>query len=156
MRPQLNQATGVRGLDIVFANVGWVSVVDPTGHDFELRVWPVEGSHAWARPPLYEMVGAEADAQDAAMALRRTPPAERAYDVAHIERYLQGADSRGADDNRAEDAESTARATAQAELGSRRRRAPEGVTDGIFGERERQRMREEIFGPKDGETHGDK
>ena len=162
LRPHLNAATGSRGLDVAFANVGWVSVADPLGGDFELRARPVEGSLVWTRPPLYEAntevaeVAVEDDEAEAA--LRGTPPEERAYDVAEIERFLAEADSRCAQGDGAQEAEcgirqQGARAAALGELGSQRRQrqeAPEGIDDGLFGDEERRRVREELFGARGG------
>ena len=162
LRPHLNDATGARGLDVAFANVGWVSVVEPAGFDFEIRARPVEGSLVWTRPPLYEAkteVAGVAEVDDeAAKALRMTPPSERAYDVAEVERFLAEADSRSSEAAELEEAEERgegARAAALGELGSQRRRAqvreeaPEGIDNGIFGDEERRRVREELFGRGD-------
>ena len=48
------RATGSRGVDVAFANLGWVTLYEPAGAEFAASARPVEGSQAWARPPLYE------------------------------------------------------------------------------------------------------
>ena len=77
LEPHLSRTTGARAIDVAFANVGWLALYDLGGGQFSVTARPVEGSLAWARPPLYEFVpelGAEGGA-----ALAAIRPEDRTY-----------------------------------------------------------------------------
>lgn len=143
LKAHYNHATGARGLDVSFANLGWITLYSSGGADFSVDALPVDGSQAWARPPLYEFGAAAASGE----AIVESAAHERAYDVAAIEKALAVADAEWA----AEEAErAKMRVTAAEELGSSRRCEVAGAADGVFGDEDRRRLREELFGNRKG------
>ena len=145
LQPHLNSATGSRGIDVSFANVGWLALYEPSGRSFELSARPIEGSLAWTRPPMYEF----APTGEGQAAILDGPPSERSYDLDEIQTVLAEA---SADVSDSPDARAAA---AAAELGSMRADAaapaPQShvlsqAVSGVFGDRERERLKEEIFG----------
>ena len=138
----LNRATGSRGVDVAFANLGWVTLYEPAGAEFAASARPVEGSQAWARPPLYEF-------GDGAPPLAESAPHERSYDVDAIAIALAARDEEPPADG-APLGRAAASAAASEELGSQRRAsARDGIADAVFGDDERRRVREEVFGGED-------
>ena len=148
-----NGGSGSRGVDVAFANVGWITLSEPRGYAFGLDARPVHGSKVWVRPPLYDFVPASDPASDAASDAAsgaagdsRLSEGPRSYDVDEISRALAAARVAAAA-AAAEDEQSrqVSHAQARRELGSQRA-APRAIVDGIYDDKARASYKEELFG----------